>query len=426
MKNKVIHNASWIVGCKLAQSVLNLIVGMLSARYLGPSNYGLISYAASIVAFVTPLMRLGLHATLVQDVATNPENEGKTLGTALMLNIPSGLLCIAAVIGFVAFAHRGERETLIVCAVYSLSLLFQATEMISYWFQAKLLSKFPSIAMLVAYLVVSAYKICLLISAKSVYWFAWSNVIEHFLISVILLGVYFARKYRPLRPSLGLARKMLSKSKYYIITGMMITVFQQTDRMMLKLMIDETATGYYSAAVTCAGVFGFVYAAIIDSARPEILVRKKTSQEKYEKGISCLYGVIFYLSLAQCIVMSVGAELLVYLLYGKEYLPAAWALRLCVWYVTFAYFGSVRNVWILGEEMHRYVWVIDLAGALMNIVLNLLLIPLWGINGAAIASFATQFFSNFVFGFIFKPLRQNNKLLLRGLHPRSLMELRRK
>ena len=423
-KNKVINNAAWIVGCKLAQSVLNLIVGMLSARYLGPSGYGLVSYAASIVAFVTPLMRLGLHATLVQEITTDPDHEGKTLGTALALNIPSSLLCIAGVIGFVFFANRGERTTLIVCAIYSMSLLFQAAEMISYWFQAKLLSKYPSVAMLISYVAVSVYKIYLLVSEKSVYWFAVTNVIDHCLISVILIGVYVATRQQRLSFSGTTAMRMLSKSKYYIISAMMITIFQQTDRLMLKIMLNDAATGYYSAAVTCAGIFGFVYAAIIDSARPGILRVHKVSRERYEKSVACLYGVIFYLSLAQCLVMAVFAKPIVYILYGADYLPAADALRLCVWYVTYAYFGSIRSIWILCEEKHKFVWIIDVTGALLNVLLNFLLIPVWGICGAALASFATQFFTNFILGFLFKPIRQNNRLLLRGLNPKSLLELR--
>ena len=74
---KVFNNAKWIVICKIMQSLLQLAVGMLSARFLGPSNYGLIKYAASVVAFAMPLMKLGLDATLVHELVENPEKEGR-------------------------------------------------------------------------------------------------------------------------------------------------------------------------------------------------------------------------------------------------------------------------------------------------------------------------------------------------------------
>lgn len=409
----------------MAQSLLNLIVGMLSARYLGPSGYGLVSYAASVVAFVIPLMRLGLHAVLVEEITCDPNSEGKILGTALGMSITSALCCIAGVVIFVYFANAGDQITLLVCGIYSVSLLFQAAEMVTYWFQAKLLSKYPSLVMLTAYAVASMYKIWLLVSGKSVTWFAGTTVLEHFFVAVLLLLIYIWKRQLPWEFSRELARRMLSKSKYYILSGMMVTIFQQTDRLMLKLMLGNTATGYYSAAVTCVGICGFVYAAVIDSARPEILRKHQVSKEDSEKGLSYLYCIISYLSLGQSIIMTVFARPIVYVLYGADYLPAAEALRVCVWYITFSYFGSIRNIWILCEGKHRYIWIIDVTGAVINVALNYLLIPLWGICGAAIASVATQFFINFVFGFLYSPIRKNNAILVRGIHPACLLELLR-
>ena len=417
MKNKVINNVAWIIGCRIIQSLLSLIVGMMSARFLGPSNYGLINYVASIVGFAIPLMRLGLHCILVQDIANDEKNEGKILGTALGLTIPSSLIGILGIVGFVFFANAGEKDTLIVCSIYSLSLVFQASEMITYWYQAKLLSKYPSIAMVIGYIIVSAYKIFLLVTGKSVYWFAAASAIEHLVISAILMFLYVVLGKNRLSFSFKTAGRMLSKSKYYIISGMMVTVLQQTDKLMLKNLIGDTATGYYAAAVTCAGIFGFVYAAIIDSMRPEILKNKKSSKEKYENSISLAYGIIFYASLIQCVALCLLAKPMVYLLYGEAYLPAVLPLRTVVWFVTFSYFGSIRAIWILAEEKHKYVIWIDCMGAVLNILLNYLLIPVMGIIGAAVTSVITQFFMNFVIGFLITPLRANNLLMLKGINP---------
>ena len=74
--NKVIKNATWIVVCRVIQAVLSLVVSMLTARYLGPSNYGIINYAAAVVAFVVPIMQLGFRNTLVNEFVKRPEKEG--------------------------------------------------------------------------------------------------------------------------------------------------------------------------------------------------------------------------------------------------------------------------------------------------------------------------------------------------------------
>lgn len=421
--NHVLKNASWIIGCKIVQALLGLVVTMLSARYLGPSGYGLVNYAAAIVAFAAPVMQLGLNCTLVQEVIQNPEREGETLGTALVMCLVSSVTCIVGVIAFAGVANPGETETIIVCALYSILLVFQALEMIQYWFQAKLLSKYTSIVMLVAYVAISAYKITLLVTGSSIYWFAVSQALDYCMIAVALLLIYKRVGTAKLSFSLARAKEMFTRSKYYIVSSLMVTVFAQTDRIMLKLMLDEVAVGYYSAAVTCAGMTSFVFAAVIDSARPVILEAKKGNQANFEQGMVRLYSAVIYLAMAQSVVITLFSDLIVKVLYGTAYAATAPALRIIVWYTTFSYLGSVRNIWILAEGKQRYLWIVNMSGALVNVLLNAILIPVWGINGAAAASLVTQFFANVVIGFVLRPIRYNNKLMLWSLDLRNVINM---
>lgn len=420
MKQKqVINNAKWIIVCKIAQSILQLLIGMVSARYLGPSNYGLINYAASIVAFALPIMKLGMDAILVHELVESPDREGEILGTSLLLNVVSGVLCIGGVSIFAWLANMGERETIIVCLLYSISILFAALEMIQYWFQYKLLSKYSSIIMLVAYLFVSAYKIYLLATSKSIYWFAISHSVEYGLISFLLLMFYRRNNGATFYFSLLRAKKMLSKSKHYIFAALMVVVIQNTDHIMLTSIVGKSENGYYSAAITSAGVAQFVFTAIIDSFRPMILSSKKTDNLEYEKNISRLYGIIIYLSIAQSLVFTIFAPIIVNVLYGSEYAATIPVLQILTWYRAFSFMGTIRNIWLLAEEKQKYLPSINLVGVALNIVLNALLIPTWGARGAAFASLVTQVAMNFAFGFVFRPIVRNNILMMRGINPKK-------
>ena len=423
MNNRVFHNAAWIIGCKIMQSILNFLIGLLTARYLGPSNYGVLSYVTSVVAFAAPIMQLGLKHTLVKEFIQNPDKEGQILGTALALNVISSILCMVGCVAFVAIVDAGERTIILVCALYSLTLIFQATELTQYWFQSKLLSKYPSIATLCAYVVVALYKLYLLVTQKSVAWFAFSNVLDYFLVSVIMMVFYRSVGGQHPTVDLQLGREMFSRSKYYIIPSLMVMVFQHTDRIMLKLMIGETETGLYSAAITCIGITGFIFTAIIDSARPVILEMKEKDQALYEKRMIQLYAIITCMSLGQCVGMTLLAKPIVFLLYGAEYAKTAQILAVAVWYITFGHYGSVRNIWILAEGKQRYLTGINVAGALANVVLNLCLIPYWGAIGAAVASLCTQFFTNVLIGFIFKPIQRNNYFMVKSWNPKITIEL---
>lgn len=417
---KVLNNAKWIIVCKIVQSVLQLVIGMISARYLGPSNYGLINYAASIVAFALPIMKLGLDAILVYELVEAPEREGEIMGTSLVLNIASGLVCIGGVSVFAWLANMGERETILVCVLYSISILFAALEMIQYWFQYKLRSKYSSVIMLVAYLFVSAYKIYLLAASKSIYWFAVSHSVEYGTVGLLLIWFYRRNKGGALSFSWNRAKRMLAKSKYYILAALMVVIIQNTDHIMLTIMVDKAENGYYSAAITSAGVAQFVFTAIIDSFRPMILASKKQDNGEYENNIAKLYGIIIYLSIAQSLVFTVFAPVIIKLLYGAAYAAAVPVLQILTWYRAFSFMGTIRNIWLLADDKQRYLPAINLVGVILNILFNALVIPLWGACGAALASLVTQIAMNFVLGFVIKLLRPNNRLMLLGLNPKYL------
>lgn len=422
LNNIVLKNASWILVCKMLQSLLSFIIGLFTARYLGPSNYGLISYASSTVAFFIPIMQLGLNSTLIQEFIEKPEKEGEILGTSLVFNILSAVVSIIGVASFSLVANRGEVETILVCFLYSLTLFFRATEMVQYWFQSHLLSKYPSIVSLIAYGIISIYKIYILVAAKDIEWFAVIHVIESAIVSILLLVVYMRIGGKKLSFSFQLGKQMLSKSKYYITANLMVVLFSQTDKIMLKNMVGKTETGFYSAAYTCIGIASIIYSALIDSMRPYILSGKKESNEVFESRLSLLFSSIAIISLLQSVIMTVFSKQIVLVLFGVSYSATVLVLQILVWQVLFGYLGSVRNIWILAEGKQKHLWKINLMGALINVLGNAFLIPIMGARGASIASVLTQILTNFILCFIIKSMRPFGRIIIRSLHPKTLVE----
>lgn len=421
-RNKVIKNASWIIACKITQSLLGVAITMISARVLEPTGYGIIQYAMSIVAFVTPVMNLGLSGVLVQEFVNNPEEEGKIIGTSLAMTLLSSVFCIGGVTLFCCIADAGETETILVCVLYSLILISQAFEITQYWFQAKLKSKFSSIAALIAYIVISVYKILVLLLGGSIYMYALSNAFDYMIIAIVLLIIYHKQGGQRLSFSWEKAKSMFSRSKYYIISNLMITIFVQTDKIMLKFMLGIESTGFYSAGVTCATMTAFVFGAIIDSMRPIIFESKKTSEELFKKNTIRLFSIIIYFSLLQSLVVTIFAPFIIRIIYGSDYMQAVAPIRVVVWYTTFSYMGAVRNIWLLAENKQKYILVMNMSGALINVGLNFVFIPILGMVGAALASLLTQIFNNLIINFIVRPVAGVNKLIFKSLNPQYIMD----
>ena len=410
MTGRVIHMA------------LAFLVNLLTARYLGPSNYGLVNYAALYTAFFASFATLGLSSLLLKDFMENPQDAGTAVGTSIAMRLLSSALSAVTIVAIVSVVDRGERLTLTVVALYSMSLVFQAFDTIRYWFQSHLESKYATIATSVGYLIVSAYKVLLLVLGKDVRWFAISNTIDYAVSAVIFLGLYKWRGGPRLHISLSKGRSLLRQSGSFILCGLMVSVYNCTDRFMLKHLLDEASVGYYATATSLATVWTFVLSAIIDSITPGIMQAFREDRERYTRHNRQLYALVFYLSVGVSAVITLLARPAVGLLYGQEFLPAVNPMQVITWYTAFSYLGVARGAWVVCEGKQRYLTPLYIGSAMVNVALNFLLIPQWGATGAAVASLLTQISTTFVFPQIIRPLRPNARLmldavLLRGVLP---------
>jgi len=419
-ERNVIKNASWVIISKIFQAVLQILILMLVARYLGPADFGIISYAISLVVFVTPIAFLGLNNTLVHEIISNSESEGAVLGTSITLSIISSFFCGLLVLLFVSYSNSGETKVLIVCALYSLVLIFQALEFFKYWFQAKLLSKYTSIISLAAYIIVAAYNATLFVLEKNIYWFSISNVLVFMMISISLLILYFRLGGGGLSFSVKVAGGLWRKAKHFILPSVMVAIYAQSDRVMIQQMIGDESVGLYSAALSAASMASFLFVAIIDSFRPLIFTYYEKSKLKFEYYLKKIYSIVIYLSLCQAVLISFFSESIINILFGEAFLSADNTLAIICWYIMFSFLGSVRNIWILSNGLEKYLLVINMIGALFNVILNFILIPLYGIEGAATASLITQIITNFVITYFVPPMRGSNLLIIKGTNPKYL------
>ena len=332
LNNKETKNATWIIGGKIAQMVLSFFVGVLTARYLGPGQYGNINYVAAYVAFFTSFCTLGISSIIVKEFSDEPEKQGETIGTTLILRGASSLLSAIMIVAIVAVLDHNEPTTIVVAILSSIALFFHVADTFNYWFQSRYQSKVTSIATLIAYAVTSAYRIVLLATNRSIEWFAFASSIDYLCIAIVLFASYKKYNGQKLRFSWMAAKRLLGKSYHYILAGMMVAIYGQTDKMMLKQMLSEEAVGYYSLASTINNMWVFVLAAIIDSITPTIIQLFKTNKLMYERKNRQLYAIVLYTSFAVAIGFMLLGKLFIRIVYGEAYLNAVEPLKIICWY----------------------------------------------------------------------------------------------
>ena len=415
LENKTVKNANWLIGGKIIQMILSLFIGLITARYLGPSNFGLINYAAAYTTFFASLCTLGLNGVLVKELVDHPDSEGEIVGTAIVMREFSSFFSFLTIIGCSMILDGPNKLTITVVVLCNVSLLFQVFDTFNYWFQAHLLSKYTAISTLIAYISVSVYRLVLLMSGLDIRWFAFANSVDYIVVAISLLYLYKKCSKQKLTFSKVRAKSMIRKSYHFILSGLMISIYNSSDRLMLKQMMTAESVGYYSTAVTICTMWAFILMAIIDSLTPNIMMNFKTDYEKYKKRNKQLYAIVFYMSVFVSLFLCVFAKMIIQILYGAEYLPAVQPLRVITWYVAFSYLGSARDAWAVCEDKQRYLKYIYMFAAVANVGLNALFIPKWGATGAAFASLLTQICTCLIFPALLKPLRENSKLMIESI-----------
>lgn len=421
LKNGSVRNAGWLIGGQVMDKILSFLIGILTARYLGPENYGLLHYGTAFTVFFANLCRLGLQSVIIKNFADHPQEEGEAIGTALVLRAVCSVLSAVTIVGFVAIMDREDPLTVLVVALSSMELLFMSLDSFKQWFQSRLQSKFVAIAMVASYLAVSAYRVVLMLTGRGVAWFALSNSVHYLVVAVWLMIAYKKRGGQRLRFSRKKAKQLLTASSSFIISGVMVSICASTDKLMLKQMLDETAVGYYSLAFQLTVTWAFVLQAIIDSVHPAIIQSHGKDPAGYLRKNKQLYAIVFYVAAVACIVISLLAKPLITILYGQAYLGSVTPLRIVVWYTAFAYLGSARDAWIICENQQKYLKHLYISAAAINVVLNLALIPMWGPSGAAWASLITQASTVVVLPLLIKALRPNARMMLDAVLLRGVM-----
>jgi O-antigen/teichoic acid export membrane protein/O-antigen ligase len=411
---RFLSNTSWLLFDKIFQMVLSLVVMSITARYLGNSAYGVLNYGLAFVNIFTSVCKLGIDAILVNEIVKNREKTAEYIGTTIVLRMASAFCSIVITGIFVWILKPGQWLVLAISLIQAVSLLFVAFDTIDYYFQSLLKSKYAAISKSAAYVTVSVFRIILVVLKADLVWFALATVLDGAAIAVGLVFFYRREKMR-FSFSMDTAKYLLTAAGPYLLANLLVVIYTQMDKIMVGTLNTDSEVGIYTAAMNIANMWMFIPLAIIDSARPLIMEYRQREDEKYMSRYRQLTGVVIWISVAAGLGITVFGKLAVYILYGKSYLAAAPVLLVLIWSRLFSLLGTTRSIWLICEDLSRYVkWFVGI-GALINLVLNGLWIPVHGAMGAATATLITEFAGAIILPACFRETRVMLKIIVQSL-----------
>lgn len=404
---RIAGNTAWIMAKTIYQSVLSFVIGAISARYLGPSNYGLIGYGTAYINIFMAITRFGLSSFIINDVVKNEDDSDKIIGSAVAFRLLLSCFSIIIIYILMLVIEPGNSLVQVIVLLQSLILLFDVFEVFEYWFKAKMLAKYVSIAAICGYTATGIFRIILLVKRASVVWFALSGAVEAGVILAVVSTCFFRQSRTGLKVSKDLIRSFYHRGKHMVITAIGVSLYLQCDRIMLRKMTPDSAVvGYYTIALAVATMWEFIPSAVIETATPIIIKNKMKDEQKYIKSFQALLCIITVMAVIVGLGFSCFGGIFVKLVYGNQYLNSITPMNIIIWSTGFAMIGTARGVWLVQEGLYKYSKYYVFIAAISNIIMNYFLIPIYGANGAAVATLLTQFISAVVAPACFKPTRK--------------------
>jgi len=425
---KILSNIVWLSMDRVLRLGITAVVGVWMARYLGPEQFGLLNYAAAFVALFTPLATLGLDSILVRDILGDDEaTRHVTLGTAFAMRCAGSVAGALGATALISFTRPGDQFTLVLVLLSALGMFALAFDVIDLWFQSQVKVKFAVYAKNGAFLVMSAVRVALLLMRAPLIAFAAATLAELLLGAAALVYMYHRRgqHMRTWRVRVDRALLFLHDGWPLAFATLGTILYMRIGQVMLGDILTDREVGEYSVAIRLAEAWYFLPVAITASVFPSILAAKRTDAVQYARRMKILYGALSAIALAVAIPTSFFAQAIVTVLFGAQYAAGGPVLAIYVWASLPVFLGIASSQYLIAENRTGVALFRTITGSVVNIVLNLALIPQFGTTGAAVAALIAYTIATFSFGVV-PNLRGHLALMARSLNPHFLLaELRK-
>lgn len=416
----IASNTAWLFADRILRMVGGLLVGVWVARYLGTQQYGLFNYALAFASLFTPIFTLGLDDVVVRHLVREKSNKAEIIGTTFGLKLIGGIVSVFIAAGIIFFQEQDTTLTMWLVIILAMTGVFRATDTIDLWFQSQVQSKYSVIAKNIAYLFSTILKVVLILTKASLLAFAWVTLAEIIMAAISLVAIYQVKggfQFSDWRWNFSTARNLLRESFPLIFSGFTILIFMKVDQIMLGQMKGDSEVGIYSAAVRISELWYFIPSAIVSSVAPAIYTAKERSDDLYYKRITQLLRLLTYISLAIAIPMTFFSTNLVLIMFGSEYAAAGSILAVHIWTSVFVFMGLATLPWFIAEGLNHVSLGKTLLGAILNVILNFLLIPQYAGIGAAYATIISQAVAAFLGNAIDRRTHKLFKIQVKSLLP---------
>ncbi len=420
---KYFKNTGWLMLGRVGSLLIKMLVNISVANYLGREAFGTINNAYAFVIIFLSVAGLGLDQFIVRELVNTPGRKEGILGTSVSLKLLAAVAVIPVImIAYQVFPSGGTPSDFVL--ILSLTGLFQAFNVIDAFYQARVQAKNIMLVNVFGNLLSAILKLVFIFLQLSLIWFVIALLMDAAILALGYISIYTVQKHKLLmwRFERSTAGHLLSKSWPLMFSAVLVTLYMKIDQVMIGRMLGEAPLGVYSTVVSLSEAWYFIPMAIVSSVFPAIITAKKQDEQRYRKRLQNLYDLMVFISMSIALVMTfLSSWVYSGWLYDVEYAAGAPVLAIHVWAGVFVFLGVASGQYLINEGLTQLSLFRTAVGALVNIVLNLVLLPHFGIAGAAWATLFAYAFATF--SIIFVPrTRAQGIMMIKSLFLISLIQ----
>ncbi len=404
MKNLTSNGGFYLLE-KSSSIIFALLIMMLISRTYGPENIGKLAFINSISGLLIILPTLGFDHFVVRDLVKKKE-EGELLGTVFTCQVIGWLVYAVVLYFFVVFSDAGTDE-IYLTGMVALTTLFTRLASVRLYFEAQQKPKIIA-KMVISVRLIELLFVMILIYLHARYIFTATNIlVQAFLLSVFVLFSYQKKGIgiENWRFSYDKAKALMMESWPFIISGFIFPIYMNIDVVMIKYFMDEYSVGIYSVAIriiTQISMLGTIFSSLLFP----IIVRLKINHPQcYRDTVISSVSLVLVFSLVTVVFLVLSAKYLIPELFGNEFRPAIPVFNILSIALMFLWPAGIFTRLLVIEAATKIEMIKTLIAALMNVLLNILLIPKYGLEGAAIASVSAYFISDLLMYTLFRQTR---------------------
>lgn len=413
---KYLQNTSWLLLEKAIRMIVGFLVMAWTAKYLGPEDFGIFNYVQGYVLLFSGLATLGLDTILIRELVHNPKNANEFLGTVFILKLIGSIAAFIAILSIVNFQSESSEVKLFIYLI-AFSNIFLAFNVIDGFYQSKVLSKYIVFVNTFGFLLSSIIKVYFIYTDATLIFFIYILVFDKIILSAGYLYMYTNENYsiKSWRFQSNIARDFIKDSWPIIFSTTVLMIQARIDQVMIKEFLGAKEVGYYSTALMFLEAFGFLAIILKQSITPALINAKKVTLELYEERLINVYRISFIFFLLTAGTLILISKYVVLAFFGNEYTPVIGLLSIYSIRLFFTYMGVARSIYILVENLFKYSLFSMAIGAAINVLLNYILIPVYGTIGAIMATIISFAVTVFIIDAFYGQTKRNFILMLIGI-----------